>query len=214
MKRLCIVIAAVAVLLASCGEAGGAADTETLPETTLTPSTMLTDEFRAFLAIRQSRQPSSRAEDRDGYTYALEGGILRVFDGTGEQLWQSEESWYVEDFRLGDVDGDGGTDLLFTLWKSYSFGECRPARMENDDPAVRCHLFLCTVRGGRMKRLWASSGLPRPIYSFELSFDGEKSPVASGALLRTAEGQYREDFSQAGAREYVYAWRGWGFVEE
>jgi len=212
--RIIPIVLALAVLLASCthptkpadfagtpGKAGGAADG-------------LTEEFRGFLEIRKSQPEIARIEESDGYTYSLENGTLLVLDEAGEIVWQSEEPWYVEDFRLGEVDGDGHADLLFTLWKSYSFGPTHPERMDNDDPAVRCHLFLYTLRAGRMKALWGTSNLPRPIYEFELAFDGEKTPVASGAVLRTQEGRYTEDFSQVEAKEYVYAWRGWGFVEE
>ena len=203
MKRLSAIIIAVILtaLLASFKEAGGAVDGDT-------------KEFEQFLEIRRSRPETSRTEERDGTAYSLEGGVLRARDETGELLWQSEETWYVEDFRLGDVNGDGSADLLFTLWKSYSFGPRHPERMENDDPTPRCHLFLYTLRAGRMKSLWGTSNLPRPIYEFELSLDGEKTPVASGAVLRTSEGQYTEDFSQTQAREYTYAWQGWGFVQE
>ena len=203
MKRLFAIgiLIILAALLASCGQAGGAADG-------------LTKEFQVFLEIRKARPETSRIEEQDGYTYALEGGSLQVSDESGEIIWQSDATWYVEDFRLGDVDGDGSADLLFTLWKSYSFGPSHPERMDNNDPAVRCHLFLYTLRAGRMKALWGTSNLPRPIYDFALAFDGEKTPVASGAVLRTREGRYTEDFSCAEAREYVYAWRGWGFVEE
>ena len=196
-----------AALLASCvspGEAGGAADG-------------LTPEFRRFLEIRQSQEQVTRAEELDGYVYSLEGGVLRVCDEANE-IWRSSEEWYVEDFRLGDVDGDGNADLLFTLWKSYSFGQVHPGRMENDDASVRCHVFLYTVRAGtrragKMKQLWGSSNLPRPIYAFELTMDGERTPVSSGAVLRTVEGRYTDDYSKTDTRAYVYAWRGWGFVE-
>jgi len=201
--RFCaILVVLLAALFASCGapgEAGGAADG-------------LTEEFRRFLEIRQSQEQITRTEELDGYVYTLEGGVLCVHDGI-EEIWRSPEEWYAEDFRLGDVDGDGKADLLFTLWKSYSFGQYSPARMENDDARVRCHLFLYTLRAGRMKQLWGSSNLPRPIYAFELTMDGERTPVSSGAVLRTTEGRYTEDFTHADTREYVYAWRGWGFVE-
>ncbi|MCL1952075.1 MAG: hypothetical protein FWF60_04530 [Oscillospiraceae bacterium] len=174
----------------------------------------LTDEFQAFLAIRRAQPQTSRTEKQDGCTYSLESGVLQVLDTSGTSLWQSPEEWYVEDFRLGDVNGDGMADLLFTLWKSYSFGPYHPERMENDDPAVRCHLFLYTLRAGHMKHLWGSSSLPRPIYGFELSLDGAKTPVSSGALLRTTEGRYTDDFSPTDTQEHVYLWQGWGFVEE
>ena len=202
MKKYSIAVYGIfAILLASCGKAGGVADG-------------LTDEFRQFLAFRRTRPETARSEELDGYIYSLENGVLQVRDAAGEALWQSEITWYVEDFRLGDVDGDGNADLLFTLWKSYSFGPAQPERMDNDDPAVRCHLFLYTLRAGRMKSLWGTSNLPRPIYEFELTLDGPRTPVTSGAVLRTTEGRYTDDFLHTEAREYVYAWRGWGFVEE
>ena len=200
MKRrfIAMIVMLLAALPASCGKAVDS----------FTPA------FRQFLAIRKARPETSRIEALDGYTYALEGGVLQVRDGAGETVWQSEDAWYVEDFRLGDVDGDGSADLLFTLWKSYSFGPAHPARMDNEDPAVRCHLFLYTLRAGKMKALWGASSLPRPIYAFELSLDGPQTPVTSGAVLRTQEGRYTDDFSQTQARAYVYAWRGWGFAQE
>jgi len=199
MRRCVIpIVILLAALLASCGQG----------------SQGLTKEFRSFLKIRKSQPETARAEELDGFTCSLESGVLQVYDPSGASLWQSADDWYVEDFRLGDVDGDGAADLLFSLWKSYSFGSYHPERMENDDPAVRCHLFLYTLRAGRMKQLWCSSSLPRPIYAFALSLDGEKTPVSSGAVLRTTEGQYTEGFSHTQTREYVYIWRGWGFVEE
>ncbi|MCL2298972.1 MAG: hypothetical protein FWC27_02350 [Firmicutes bacterium] len=190
----------LAAALASCvpGEAGGAVDG-------------LTEEFKQFLEIRGAQAEKSYSREEDGVVYSLSAGVLRVCDEAGE-IWRSEESWYAEDFRLGDVDGDGNADVLFSLWKSYSFGPYHPARMENDDASVRCHLFLYTLRAGRMKKLWGSSNLPRPIYGFELSMDGERTPVNSGAVLRAVEGEYTADFSRTEEREYVYVWRGWGFV--
>ena len=177
----------------------------------------LTEEFRQFLEIRKAQPQTSRGESEGSFWFALEEGVLRVYDIACKEsilLWQSPDDWYIDDFLLGDVNGDGNADLLLCLWKSYSFGPYHPERMENDDPAVRCHLFLYTLRAGTMKQLWGSSSLPRPIYEFELSLDGEKTPVASGAVLRTAEGRYTDDFTRTDTREYVYAWRGWGFVEE
>jgi|GEM_PF-1445061 len=212
------IVLAMAALFASCGEplsAGDVSTGEDVPETTTSPiETGLTEEFQQFLELRKSRPQTARTEEAEGVIYSLDGGVLRVQDANGTQLWQSEEGWYAEDFRLGDVTGDGSTDLLFCLWKSYSFGASHPARLENDDAAVRCHLFLYTLRAGRMKPLWCSSSLPRPVYSFELSFDGEQTPVASGAVLRTTEGQYQDDFSITEAKEYHYFWQGWGFVPE
>ena len=113
---------------------------------------------------------------------------------------------------MGDVDGDGVQDFVFSLWKSFRFGEAKPARLKNDDETVRNHLFIYTAINGYVKSVWGSSSLPRPIYSFELNPFGEVTLVASGMLMLTEEGEYREDFSKTEPSAYQYAWEGWGFV--
>ncbi|MDR3206946.1 MAG: hypothetical protein LBT60_01310 [Oscillospiraceae bacterium] len=186
--------------LAACG--GGGAETDGV-----------TAAFKAFRGMREAGDPVSRTETgAGGYLYRLEGGALSVSDEGGVELWCSQEGWWVDDFRLGDVDGDGTQDFVFSLWKSYRFGEAKPARMENDDETVRNHLFLYTVLSGRVKSVWGSSDLPRPIYLFDLDPTGRVTPVSSGMLLRTQEGEYRDDFSPTEATACTYAWEGWGFV--
>ncbi|MDR0531514.1 MAG: hypothetical protein LBG83_05555 [Oscillospiraceae bacterium] len=213
-KTLPLLFLALTVLLASCREAGKAVPAVPAATTAAETTAQQTAEFQRFLALRRARPETARADSSGGYRLA--GGVLRVYELAGKEerlIWQSPESWYVEDFRLGDVDGDGEEDILFTVWKSYSFGARHPARMEHDSAAVRCHLFLYTRKGGAMKALWCSSNLPRPLYSFELRFNGKKTPVATGAVLYAQEGRYTEDFAPTPAREHVYSWEGWGFLE-
>lgn len=169
-----------------------------------------TAEYREFLTYRSARPSVSRQQTAEGITYGLEDGVLTFTDSQGEDLWQSDSSWYVEDFYLWDVDGDGDLDCLFSLWKSYSFD----ARAEKeDDPRVRNHLFLYTLRGGHPKSLWCSSALPRPIYSFEMT-SGTPTPVSTGTVLTTEEGMYTDDFSLTPWATYSYTWQGWGFVPD
>jgi hypothetical protein len=169
--------------------------------------------FGAFLAVMETRESISRTETGEsGYLYSLSGGILTISLADGREIWRSDAAWWVDDFRLGDVNGDGAQDVLFSLWKSYRFGNAKPARMENNDDRVRHHLFLYTVMPGHVREIWCSSDLPRPIYHFELDPSGEITPVSSGMLLRTEEGEYAEDFSRTQAILYQYAWQGWGFV--
>ena len=169
--------------------------------------------FAAFLEVMKRREPIARTETGErGYVYNLVDGRLSVSVADGTEIWQSDENWWVQDFRLGDVDGDGAQDFIFTVWKSYRFGDAKPARMSNDDETVRCHLFLYTILSGYVKPVWCSSDLPRPIYSFELDKSGRVTPVASGMLLKTAEGEYRDDFSLTETKAFCYAWEGWGFV--
>ena len=167
------------------------------------------------------RASVTRTETGDGgYVYKLEHGRLTVSAPNGSPgslgsavIWQSDAGWWIDDFRLGDVDGDGRQDFVFSLWKSYRFGDSHPARMDNSDDTVRNHLFVDTVIGGHVKSIWASSDLPRPIYSFRLDPKGQKTVVSSGMLLRTQEGKYRNDFARTRSSGYIYRWEKWGFVE-
>ena len=173
----------------------------------------LTGPFKAFLEIMARREPVSHTEIGDGgYIYRLESGSFCVSDAVGVELWRSDISWWVDDFRLGDVDGDGVEDFVFSLWKSYRFGQAHPSRMKNDDETVRNHLFVYTILSGRAKAVWGSSDLPNPIYSFELDPSGSVTPVSSGMLLITYEGEYRDDFAQTTPVKRVYAWQKWGFA--
>ncbi|MFV0399659.1 MAG: hypothetical protein ACK5LX_03450 [Oscillospiraceae bacterium] len=168
-----------------------------------------TDEYRAFVKERAGWESVSRTETSGNYTYVLEDGVITFLDRDGREIWRSDKYWFVDDFRLFDIDGDGNTDCLFSLWKSYSFYK---GFDENDDPSVRNHLFLYTVRGEYAKELWASSNLPRPIYSFEIS-EGMPTPVSTGAVLRTVEGRYADAGVEV-EEAFTYTWRGWGFVPD
>lgn len=131
-----------------------------------------TDEYREFTKAKDLCESVDRTETSGNYSYVLEDGVLSFLDMDGKQIWRSNKYWFVNDFRLFDIDGDGNIDCLFSLWKSYSFYK---GFDENDDPSVKNHLFLYTIRGGYAKPLWASSNLPRPIYSFEIS-EGTLTP--------------------------------------
>jgi hypothetical protein len=171
----------------------------------------LTAEYRAFLAARGPGGPAVTRDDPGGYRFMLENGRLSIIGADKTEIWRSKDEWYVDSFRTGDVNGDGILDVAFVLWKSYSFGAAKPARMANDDASVRCHLFVYSVHDNRVKALWVSSNLLRPIYAFELRTDGERTPVLSGALIVTREGAYAEDYGETASAEYAYAWSGWGF---
>lgn len=174
-----------------------------------------TDEFREFL--RRRRCISGGADepqyaDAQGFRYVCKAGTLIVENREGEEVWRSDPYWYVDRFALADVDGDGLTDFVYTLWKSYSFyKDSEIGRAGKDDPAVRQHLFYSTIRCGRVKMEWCSSNLPRPIYEFSLC-EGTPNAAGSGVALRTLEGFYTEDGRRTEAYPFLYTWEGWGFV--
>ena len=199
------------------GNTGTASTEATTTDTSATDANSTgaahTAAFQSFLKIMSQREHISHKETGSGgYIYSLDDGSLSVSDAGGVEIWRSSADWWVDDFRLGDVDGDGNQDFVFSLWKSFRFGNAHPARMENDDETVRNHLFVYTVLGGNVKAIWGSSDLPYPIYSFDLDPSGAVTPVSSGMLLKTREGEYRDDFVQTASVERTYAWQGWGFV--
>lgn len=171
----------------------------------------ITDEFRSFLAIREAGSALRVNENSGGYEFILNNGRLRVVGTDNTEIWRSKDGWYVDSFRVGDVNRDQILDFAFVLWKSYSFGTAAPARIANDDASVRCHLFVYSVKDDMVKQLWCSSNLPRPIYSFELETDGIRTPTLSGTRLITQEGAYTGDYGITASSEYIYAWNGWGF---
>ena len=168
-----------------------------------------TAEFRKFVNERAVCDSVSRKEQSGNYTYVLEKGVLSFFDEKGKEIWHSDKYWFVDDFKLFDVDGDKKTDCLFTLWKSYSYYKNSNKVI---DASVKNHLFLYTIDNGYAKALWASSNLPRPIYSFSIT-NGDSNSVATGAVLKTVEGEYSQVYTAStGKEEFIYTWQGWGFV--
>jgi hypothetical protein len=174
-------------------------------------SRKLTPEFKAFLAARDPDRPAVTRESPDGYRFELKAGRLAIFNDSAE-VWHSKDEWYIDTFETGDVNADDITDFVFVLWKSFSFGKDHPARMANDDASVKCHLFVYSVKDNRVKSIWGSSNLPRPICSIKISMDGDRTPTLSGARLTAQEGRYTEDFSETETSEHVYVWSGWGFA--
>lgn len=199
-KLLFIFILAISCcLLASC--TGSKASVQTAG---------FTAEYSSFLAIHRTDTDAVK-DSFDGYQFILENGRLCIIGTDNVEVWSSKEEWYVDSFRIGDINCDEILDIAFVLWKSYSFGAEHPARMANEDATVRCHLFVYSIKDNRVKPLWCSSNLPRPIYSFELNADGEQTPTLSGVRLVTQEGVYTGDYSKTEPAEYIYEWSSWGF---
>ena len=163
-----------------------------------------TKEYRVFLKMREDFPKKEKSEMMDETAVILKEGQLSFINSEGEVFWQSNKYWFVEDFDILDVDGDGAEDCLFSLYKSYSFFENSG---KEDSPEVRCHLFLYTAVHERGKALWCSSNLPRPVLSFSLRQDTEtKRPV-----LETLEGSYEDEEIKT---PHTYTWEGWGFREK
>jgi hypothetical protein len=203
-RTLPVIFIFACCLLAFCADSAASARTAGA-------DTAFTAEYRAFLAAHKTDLSEVTRADAGGRRYTLKDGRLCIIGTEGAEIWRSNEEWYVDSFRLCDVNRDLITDIAFVVWKSYSFGTEHPARMTNEDAAVRCHLFVYSIKDDRVKPLWCSSNLPRPIYEFTLDTDGEQTPVLSGVRLVTREGTYTEDYGETASAEYIYAWSSPGF---
>jgi len=143
--------------------------------------------------------------DQDGVVerVALRDGRLTV-ETASTLIWETPETWWVDDFALGDANNDGVVDVSLSVWKSGSFGPCRPFWVAEDDPSVRNHLFIFKLVDGAMKPVWQSSNLDSPNYELEVvDLDGD-----GRTELLVLEGDYDNlQFRQMS----IWKWNDWGF---
>lgn len=153
--------------------------------------------------------------DGDGIKeeYSLEGNTLSVSEG-GQSLWKSPKSWHIDSFSLGDADNDGKVNLVFSLWKTGSFGKSKPFWHEGEDVSYKNHLFVYKLEEDTFRPVWCSSDLYRPILSFDIT-DTDGNGLNE---LITREGRYKKVFGErykadpdAKTRTTVWQWEEWGF---
>lgn len=126
----------------------------------------------------------------------LDGRRLTVArDAAAPPLYQTDPTWFVSDAFVQDVDGDGSREVVCLLWKRGSFGPSRPFWVKRDDPGFSQHIFVWTMRGGRLRALWQSSALPLQVR--RMAFDQE-----ARLHVETPQGE-----------KSAWAWYSWGFVE-
>lgn len=153
--------------------------------------------------------------DSDGIMeeYCLSNGILNV-KKDGRNLWETPPDWQVEYFSLGDVNNDGSTELVFSLWKKGSFGKIRPFWHAGDDNSYKNHLFVYKLEDDTFKPVWCSSDLDKPILSIgiiDINDDGLYELVVN-------EGQYQQPaffrpFINISQSLAVWQWNQWGFYK-
>lgn len=157
--------------------------------------------------------PKNEYADLDGdgirEEYSLNNGRLTVQEDF-KILWQSDESWWVEDFFLADSDNNGKMNLNLSVWKSGNFGKYKPFWIKENDPSVKNHFFVFDLRDNDMKPVWQSSNLPAPncrIAFYDLDADGKNELIA-------LEGDYIQIPDCKGEYISVWKWNEWGFINE
>ena len=157
--------------------------------------------------LHEYRLIQSREADLDGdgrpEEYTLRDGKISVC-ADSRIIWQSPEEWWVDYFFAGDANNDGKTELNLLVWKEGSFGSRKPFWVEEDDPAVKYHLFIFKLEGDTIKPVWQSSNLDRPNYRadlIDLNGDGENELVV-------VESSYSDPSEGIVS---LWKWNGWGF---
>lgn len=145
-----------------------------------------------------------------GETYLLENGRVKVQEGD-RLLWQSSPDWHVEQILVADADNDGSEELLMVLWKHGSYGKVRPFWHKGDDNAYSCHLFMYRLCAGRMKAIWCSSALDKPILKVN-ALTGTKYTI-----LEIQEGFVGNSLPYPLNKAFkpqptTWQWQGWGFT--
>jgi poly-gamma-glutamate synthesis protein (capsule biosynthesis protein) len=158
-----------------------------------------------------------KVDDLDGdgvmEEYCLSEGILTV-KKDGRNLLETPPDWQVEYFSLGDVNNDGNTELVFSLWKKGSFGKIRPFWHTGDNDSYKNHLFVYKLEEDIFKPVWCSSDLDRPILSIDIldiNDDGLYELVVN-------EGQYQQPasfrpFTNITQTLTAWQWNQWGFYK-
>ena len=93
---------------------------------------------------------------------SLHGGRLEL---TGADFaYISDETWFVADCLVFDVDRDDADEVLLHVWKPGSFEQYQPFWREADNKTLYSeHLFLYdwdTARSDRLDPFWMSSAMP------------------------------------------------------
>ena len=171
-----------------------------------------------FAAPADSTSSFRTSGDLDGdgkaEEYVLENHVLSVNEGS-QMLWKTPESWHVDGFSLGDADNDGKANLVFSLWKTGSFGKSKPFWHDGEDVSYKNHLFVYKLESDGFKPVWSSSDLYRPILSFDINDsngDGRNELVVrEGQYKKVAGDRYTTD-PGAEPRTTVWQWDEWGFA--
>ena len=110
----------------------------------------------AFLPKWVSWENMTVRDGRGVYTATLRRGQVTVgYDDS--VIWTSPGELKVQQILFGDVDHDGGEELLLLCWKIGRFGESRPFWVEKDERKWSQHIYVYQCRQGKVKPRWMSS---------------------------------------------------------
>ncbi|MEO8285586.1 MAG: CapA family protein [Chloroflexota bacterium] len=81
-------------------------------------------------------------------------------------VWVSDSEWQVTGYSVGDANGDGTPDLVYTLWKHQLTWERPPGGGMRVDPKggeLLPHIYINSWTNGALNPLWHGSPRPAPL---------------------------------------------------
>src|SRR5205085_2129182 len=120
--------------------------------------------------------------------------------------WTSDPNWKVTGYTVGDIDGDGSQELVYTLWKhSLTWGRAPDGGMlvDREGGELLPHIYINGWRRGQMAPVWHGSSRPAPVLSVAVV------PVAKGgkpllAVLESAD----KSVEKAPGKVSLWQWSG------
>jgi poly-gamma-glutamate synthesis protein (capsule biosynthesis protein) len=122
------------------------------------------------LAYRRPQSPTSYEDlGMDGLSLVkLENGTLSV-SGTvgGKSLeWQTEPGWRVTGYTVGDANGDGKPEIIYTVWKHrlvWNRPDSGGMSVNQEGGDILPHIYINGWRDGEMRPVWHGSPRPAPV---------------------------------------------------
>ena len=145
------------------------------------------------LAYRRSSDAVRTSEEDLGIgrptRVELRDGVLAVSakdaSGVYKVVWRSEPGWNITGYTVGDADGDGRPELVYTLWKR-ALASNRPAggglEVDMNGGPMLPHIYVNGWREGAMRPVWHGSPRPAPVLAVAVAPVGKAHKPLLAAL--------------------------------
>lgn len=150
-------------------------------------------------------------QDHQPELYSLDNGRLIISEDERE-FWRSPTDWQVTSLYIADVTHDHQEDLLLVVWKKGSFGPARPFWDTGKDNRFSCHLYVFNLVNQRLKPIWMSSALDRPIKDMRIK---DTNGDGKNEIMVTEYHPWWRRISVRGisatSEVTTWQWQEWGF---
>jgi poly-gamma-glutamate synthesis protein (capsule biosynthesis protein) len=121
-------------------------------------------------------------------------------------VWSSPSDWRVTGYTAGDIDADGQSELIYTLWKrklTWQRVEDGGISVNMQGGEVLPHIYVNGWRRGLMAAVWHGSPRPAPVLSVAVSPVGNKGKSLL-AVLESAD----KSVEKAPGKASLWQWAG------